>query len=181
MLCVQAGVPPQVSSLWVSMGTSSASLLGLMGFRTWCFCGLLGFCTFITPTNERHLCVAEMLPVGWGGPSPWQRCCNSGNMVASFSCWIFIHIPDNKQEREKERKGLNVWMKRARRRGGLNPSRSGGQTTRRYGNMSSLPPCSRLWEGRQEGFFSSRSPRSLVDFRWKDTSRIFFNFTQESR
>lgn len=166
------------------MGTSSASLLGLMGFRTWCFCGLLGFCTFITPTNERHLCVAEMLPVGWEGGRHHDRgVATLATLVVSFSCWIFIHIPDNKQERERERRRERDWMSGwgGQGGGGLNPSRSGGQTTRRYGNMSSLLPCSRLWEGRQEGFFSSHSPRSLADFSWKDTSRIFFNFTQESR
>lgn len=70
--------------LWVSMGTGFASMMGLMGFRT-----LLGFCTFINPANERHLCVAETWPcgaVGWEeGVTMTKRCCNSGNMVVTSS------------------------------------------------------------------------------------------------
>lgn len=100
----------------------------------------------------------------------WQRA-PSSHQHRSAAEYSSIFPTTNKAKREREKRA--ECLDEEGRKRGANPKKW-GQTSRCYGNKSSLPLCSRL-RGEAGGFFFSPpppSPRSLADFSWKDTSRV---------
>ena len=113
-----------------------------------------------------------------GRASPWQRGATLATWLLPISTLQLLNIhPYSHHKQETERKGLNAWLRRAKRWRGLNPRSGRGGGGKQPVAMVTSPAFRRAascWEGRQEGFFPSLSPRTLADFSWKDTSLFFF-------